>query len=281
MRWLWIAVWSFTFLSVVSGQALTPQERFAGVKRWKFVYSYHASSPFTWEENGYTHNRHTWVHSESGTIDLITESLQDGKMKLSGRGAVSASTNLGKTITGPGEYIETRYDRGSGTPVTNVSILLEFDLGTYDLDINSGEFSAKYGGSKNWSTEDSKYGPEDETIHVNPPWPAPAEKKLIFPESGRVLAGNWSWQDRWKKEPEFRDGFNLAERARVDHTSGSVRWMLIPDDALDVELILEPQSYAEWMPQGGTDEKTAGNTIAIKATLVDKKTGGAPSVTAS
>jgi hypothetical protein len=56
--------------------------------------------------------------------------------------------------------------------------------------------------------------------------------------------------------------------------SGTISWTLSPVPSEDVELVLKPDGYEDWLPRGGRDGKTAGNTITMTASL-RKRGGGA------
>ncbi len=254
----------------------TLAERFAGVKRWELRYSYTMNSPFAWEEGGYHHDRHTWAETERGMVVLETESSGNDVIQLRGKGTVFATLDQAMRKTGLGGYIQTRWDRGNGTPTTTISVDLYLDEGKYEIGILSGDWDAQYGGREKWSMNDNKYGPLIESIHINVPTPAPAEKTLKLPEAGRVISGSFSWEERWNSEAQREPSFDRNRRARVDPMQGTVRWTLVPADATNVELVVEPQGYDDWLPQGGKSEREAGNTLAITATLVAKGAGGPP-----
>lgn len=61
--------------------------------------------------------------------------------------------------------------------------------------------------------------------------------------------------------------------------SGDIRWEITwsftPSDVEEVELVMEPQGYDNWIPEGTADELTPGNHLPIKATLRTKQ-GGTP-----
>jgi len=48
---------------------------------------------------------------------------------------------------------------------------------------------------------------------------------------------------------------------------GLITWTLSPVPIEDVELVLKPDDYDTWLPRGGPDSQTVGNTIGIKAIL--------------
>jgi len=43
----------------------------------------------------------------------------------------------------------------------------------------------------------------------------------------------------------------------------TVNWRLTPGDREDVELLVDPDQYDKWLPEGGKDEKQIGNQLAI------------------
>ena len=49
--------------------------------------------------------------------------------------------------------------------------------------------------------------------------------------------------------------------------SGSITWTLSPVPFEEVELVLTPQGWDDWLPRGGADEGTKGNSIHMKASL--------------
>lgn len=56
----------------------------------------------------------------------------------------------------------------------------------------------------------------------------------------------------------------------------TIQYVLSPTPPEPVELIIEPpDDFAEWLPQGGNDEKTAGDYIKVKVRL-QKRGGGTP-----
>ena len=70
----------------------------------------------------------------------------------------------------------------------------------------------------------------------------------------------------------INENFSVVNSAgrHIDGTS-TVRITLRPPP---LELIVEPESYDQWVPQGGATEDAAGNKLNIKATLMAK--GGKP-----
>lgn len=266
-----------------SANAASPTfaQRFAGVKRWTFTYTYTSSSPYGWEEGGVQHRRSTWIQTASGSIELKTLNSHGGTMQLEGRGTGSSSYN--RQLSESSAWgSETRYDVGSGSPTSSIDVNLDLNEGTYWISISPGDIPMTYGGTQTNAHESRSYGPGNYELEVNVPTPAPAELLLKLPESGRTISGSWSWEQYHAKQPEFRIGgeYNLDEVYRSSPASGTVHWTLIPGDPVDVEVIVEPQGYDDWMPQGGPSEDKAGNTIALKAKLVAKNGGGPPSIKA-
>lgn len=261
-------------LSTASAQtpARPDFKRFSGVKKWKFTYWYTGSNPYQWTEGGVTHHRSRWEEVEGGTIELDTQSDWGAGMQLTGKGKVFASGDFFKTVSMPGE-IETRYDRGVGTPESRVDINLDLEAGTYDLGIVSGYFNQQYGGSTTnaWGTR--TYGPETEETHNVIPVPAPAYKVPRLPESGDFIADSYSFEEETRGRAQDVSGFDLHEYNKGNPTRGTIHWTLSPADPVEVELVVESDKYADWIPEGGANEAAPGTSLPFRAYLVSKDGG--------
>jgi hypothetical protein len=86
-----------------------------------------------------------------------------------------------------------------------------------------------------------------------------------LPKDGNVIAGS-------EVIPKNR----LTKVSFVEHgpVRGTIAWTLSPTPLEDVELVLKPEGYDEWLPRGGRDEETEGNFIRLNAVL-RKRGGGA------
>ncbi len=59
---------------------------------------------------------------------------------------------------------------------------------------------------------------------------------------------------------------------------GTITWTLSPTPLEDVELVIKPEGYDQWLPRGGKDEETEGNNIRMTAILRARNGGGATKV---
>ncbi|HZE99294.1 MAG TPA: hypothetical protein VE981_19980 [Planctomycetota bacterium] len=57
-------------------------------------------------------------------------------------------------------------------------------------------------------------------------------------------------------------------------TSGTIAWTFSPVPFDDVELVMVPKGYDAWLPRGGPDEGTKGNSLPLQVRL--QKHGGGP-----
>ncbi|HEU5080810.1 MAG TPA: hypothetical protein VFT72_16475 [Opitutaceae bacterium] len=247
------------------------EQRFAAVKSWHVSFQYSADNPHNWTENGTKHNRTRWHESSGADAVMPVSERAEGIIKVEGPISASDSIDIYKTETSfGGTYQETRYDRGAGTAEHHVELIMDFSNGTYSWSVTTGTFPASYGGTVKDAFTSRRWGPATEDIHVVIPNAAPAEKIFKLPEDGLTISGSWSHDEATALRPQFVDGFNLSEYAQASPTRGRITWTISPAEMepLDVELIVEPQGYDTWIPQGGPNEKTSGNQLSIKATLV-------------
>ena len=109
-------------------------------------------------------------------------------------------------------------------------------------------------------------------------WGPPAVGRL--PTNGQVLSGSltvpWAEYGRWAVVPLVVDNIEHILRS----TSMVVSWNLEPIIE-ELEVVVEPKGYANWMPQGSLAPpyRSRGKSIPITAKL-QKRGGGAPSVQA-
>ena len=252
----------------VGGAAQDPKlsyaQRFQGVKTWRIIYSYTSDSPVVFTEPGTVLNWHTRSERDAADVTIPGNPRARGTVQISGRAPSSASYNFASNSK-LGMLYETRYDRGAGTPTNDYSLDLDLANGTYTFSITHGYFQCEYGGTrKGWDT-DTSYGPETEEFHVDSP--LPFEGTMPLPESGRVITGSYTWEEHWALEDQRNPDMDPNQRGRSSPLTGTIKWIIMPDDPVDVELIVEPQAYEAWVPEAGRDETTAGNKIDVKATL--------------
>lgn len=268
-------------LSAAAPSRLSPeqiaslQSRFAGVKAWHISFRYSGDNPHQWTDGGTHHNRTRWHESSQGSFILPTTENDGTHVRVVGEGPSSDAVDLYRVSRSSPVHVETRYDRGSGPAKVAVDLTLDLETGTYDLSFISNEFPETYGGSQADAFETRTYGPAEGRTHVILPIPAPADIILRLPQEGTTISGSWSHQQEMQARPRHVPGFDVQEYAEQSPTRGVLTWTISPADfePLDVELIVEPVGYESWLPEGGPDEATAGNTLAVKATLVAKNGG--------
>jgi hypothetical protein len=125
--------------------------------------------------------------------------------------------------------------------------------------------------------------------HPVPAMPADMKAQMMgagpkaFQEWKEKHLGDWSISLK-----EFKSGFDSNKPFRVTGRSqGSVK---IPEggtvqgnlaititvgEVPPLEVVVRPQKYESWMPEGGADEKTVGNTLGVEAYLLTDS-GGLP-----
>lgn len=94
--------------------------------------------------------------------------------------------------------------------------------------------------------------------------PSLIAKRRLLPGEGNVMTGS---------EP-IPIGSLPCWRASYGSLEGTISWVISPKPFEDVELVLKPESYDDWLPEAGEDEKTEGNRMAMKAILRKKGGGG-------
>lgn len=258
------------------GKIADLKARFGDVKTWRITFRYSADNPYSWTEGGTTHNRTRWHETSEGSALMPTTEQDDYRLRI--MGTIPASDSLDKyEITSEAfeSYRATRYDRGSGVSQSQLDVTIDFEHGTYEWALIAESIDATYGGTITTSHESRSYGPSTSHTHVVTPLPAPAYVIYHLPETGTTISGSWSHDQEVALRPKFYNGFDAAEYARASPVHGTISWTITPAERepLDVELIVEPQGYDAWMPEGGRDEATAGNQIPIRATLVSKDGG--------
>lgn len=105
---------------------------------------------------------------------------------------------------------------------------------------------------------------------------APSSGLVEAPWDGTSTHGTYTVQLLDGDTPQVRDA-RRAKGADLDDQKAykgtiTVTWNLsgkpLPDD--DVELVVEPSNYQNWVPQGSKDEKAEGNGLDVTATLQNK-----------
>lgn len=257
----------------------TSAQRFAAFDRWEIRYTYEQSAPFTFVEDGYT----TWAlgatvtyatrrASITGTIPLEVASVDEQYVILRGTGPVTASLDE-RWTSRRDNHFEERYDHGAGTALDSVDVVLELAEGRYDVSFHPGDFETRYGGI---------HGPVDEPIsyrgtgtsHVGLPY-YDYDERPHLPDTGTTLTSSFSWEQYWMDELADEPSTVLERRYRHTPQSGTLRWTLVPVEPLDVELVVVPEDYEDFMPQGGANEGTPGNGLRVRAVLRGTE-GGEP-----
>ncbi|MEK7469982.1 MAG: hypothetical protein AAB074_21650 [Planctomycetota bacterium] len=134
-----------------------------------------------------------------------------------------------------------------------------------EIDIAKGTYSFEMGQIRAGDVTLTKTGDEvpftPETVPAFVRWQL-KDRKL--PSSGSVLTGTM-------RIPRKEFGKYITERGdwkfRYGSVQGTITWTLSPEPLEDVVLEIKPENYDKWLPEGGADEKTRGNSIRMKATL--------------
>lgn len=247
--------------------------RFAGVKAWRITVNYSGDNPLSWEDHGTRHTRSRWTEKSQGSFILPTSEQDETYLRVVGTGRSSDTHDYYRVSRSSAVHEETRYDRAAGVTDIGVDITLNFETGVYEIAFLNQEIPDHYGGTVKDAFTTRRYQAVA-TTHVTLPIPAPADITLRLPEDGTVIAGSWSWEQAMEIRARTDPGFDLAEYARRQPTRGRLTWTVSPAEIepLEVELIVEPQGYDTWMPQG-VDGRNPGNAIALKAVLVAKDGG--------
>lgn len=257
----------------------TSFQRFAAFDRWEIHYTYEQNTPESFIEDGHTKwylgatVTQTNRQSVDGTIPLVVESVDEEFVKLTGVGPVSASLDERWTSVAEHHY-ESRYDYGRGTALDGVDVVLELELGRYDVSFHAGDFPSSYGGVHGDVHDPIVYSATS-TTHLGYPYHHSYEDRPNLPDAGLVLAGSRTWEQYWAGVARAEPDTNLERRYRVSARSGTLRWTLEPSDPIDVELVLEPMDYDDFIPRGGANEAAIGNAMPVRAFL-RAKDGGAP-----
>lgn len=116
----------------------------------------------------------------------------------------------------------------------------------------------------------------------------PAIPKAQVPTLGQVETAWKDWNqkrlcDIGLSRDAFKRGFASGQPFRVTGRAkgtqkgpngetiyGDIAVTVIVGDIPPLELVIKPQNYENWKPQGGANEKTAGNTLPIVASLQTK-----------
>jgi hypothetical protein len=284
--------------TVSAGQSASFRARFAAVKAWHIRFRYAGENPYTWDDHGTRHLRSRWSEASQGDFVVRTTHASDASIQVFGDGPTQDLIAIDlRKIAGPS--VETRYDSGAGSARVKVQLELDLQRGTYGLTLLAGDLPTTYGGTFRDGLETKKYGPSPGASHVILPLPRTATgADLPLPEAGLVLAGHWSHDEYVAAQSRETPGFDATEYARALPVHGGLSWVIYPADApakeieevvwlppvvdpaatidgagqppQDLELQVEPAGYDAWLPRGGADETTAGNTLSVKATLVPR-----------
>jgi len=155
------------------------------------------------------------------------------------------------------------YARGNFTGKAAGAHSLEIDLlkGTWSLrmdDMKAGTATVHDG---------SKRPPVTVALSVEGAFlnrPLPTEGRVIR-ETIRLSPAEFDDQIRGVRTPSYDFG----------SVRGVVMITLSPEPLEEVELVIAPEGYKEWMPRGGADTKTRGNTIKV-TTKLQRRGGGTP-----
>jgi hypothetical protein len=92
---------------------------------------------------------------------------------------------------------------------------------------------------------------------------------------GALTAHSVLWGLQHDGEAYFPRGLSglVGIPTEIDAGSANVSWNFRPGDTSPLEVVVRPQGYDSWMPQGGINEDTEGNSIRVEAVL-QKKGGG-------
>jgi hypothetical protein len=287
--------------SASASQSASFRARFGAVKAWHVRFRYSGENPSTWEDHGTRHIRSRWSEASQGDFVVPTTHAGEASIQVFGTGPTQDLIAIDlRKIVGPS--VETRYDSGSGSATVKVQLELDLQRGTYGLTLLAGDLPTTYGGTFRDGLETKKYGPSPGASHVILPLPRSATgPDLPLPATGIVLAGHWSHDDYVAAQSRETAGFDAAGYSRAAPVHGELNWVIYPADAptkeiedvlwlppivdpaaagdgagqppQDVELQVEPAGYEAWLPRGGSDERTAGNTLPVKATLVPLGSG--------
>jgi hypothetical protein len=136
-------------------------------------------------------------------------------------------------------------------------LTIDFEKGSYSLELDAKSDLLEI-------TEGQSDGktPEPTEAHV-----INADLRFMnqpLPKDGTVLSGS-------QKIP--KNDLHPLGSMGYGSASGRITWTLSPKPLEDVELVLKPDGYDNWLPRGGKNEQTEGNTIKINAVL-QKRGGG-------
>lgn len=236
------------------GQGVTLSDLLA-VKNWNGTFSMKAKGsgssstflPVTWsiertisgtmKFDRFDNGIFGWVGTVTGAISINEQSVTD-------LGGCTMTVNWAGTSPIMGL---------SGQPA---SAFLTFDLPNFDA--HSFYFSAVPASVKMTTAVKCPDGdPVNLAADSEVQWdPSNRNMRLAFPASGLILSG---------KAPLPYNIFGFEASILYDTT-----WNIVPGAVDDLEVLVEPEDYRSWLPRGGPDEKTTGNTIKIKATLQTK-----------
>ncbi|RPJ86850.1 MAG: hypothetical protein EHM18_04125 [Acidobacteria bacterium] len=248
----------------IAGDPTPNASKWTAVKRWNLwtKATQHDSSNYTSDCGGTT--RGEW-HEETittGTLEFHEHLYEEGPEGIdvinwfSDHCKASGSKNLNEeSVDCEGKRIVTTI-RGSGPDPgdTHESMRIDQKKGTYRLGAHTGSDYTLYRHVVTPSgTDDDEFqnGHGHDISIDDVPLPKGATT---------VLSGTRTFD-------------NVTDAGTLQRTI--VEWRLTPADREELEVIVDPDQYEKWIPEGGEDEDTSGNHIGIFATL-QAKDGSVP-----